>query len=477
MTTVILWQNIEMSLSENERIISVAGTIGHTDPKGFSLRYLEKDTQGHERMHEVSIHHTMALEGYETEEQASAYLLERYPDAERCEVYLALNEEGSIVEEDNLYVVVEKDAVHGYFTSWSGACVIEERLDYDRNMEEDAHWMGAVRYVLEQLDYDDSADCVWQKQETEQGSFWVDYEAGRFYMEQDVGTGERFRFFAKRVEVPPEEDFPERVYREVQMTIFREAEQEPFQEFTVYSGETYREYPFLMFEDFNMDGFLDLKVIGYTAAGNESADHYVWSLSAGCFTESLSTFGRYGTNAGERKLCERVHGSASSGSLYLYQWENEADYELIKYMDYDFDDTGDVIEIGRYVNGEKETLISYPEDRPYIDENAPNPAGLFLDDLVWEMSITDKDDGKSYRIYYAQELQYDEDGEKTGRFEGRLYVVDDTLALYSYLGWEESSDYTEILWDDTGGEEALVIRYMDNRQKEWSVTELLQKTR
>lgn len=190
------------------------------------------------------------------------------------------------------------------------------------------------------------------------------------------------------------------------------------------------------------------------SAGESLPDAYEWDMDS-------------------RRLYMHWHGSAVTGTEFVYQWENETDCRLIKKFERDW--AGDEIRFRVMdYHGEKERVLL-----DYADEaEASFSWDFYYDDLVWEKEISDPASGEIYHLYYAQKdrITKNEDGEKD--FEGYtacLYVIDSQLQPVNYLEWESEAAYTEVIYTEqgAGGEGMFEASYADGHKERYTLSEII----
>lgn len=286
---------------------------------------------------------------------------------------------------------------------------------------------------------------------TEQGDITeTDQIQHRHYLEQEMGPGLQLCFDCQMTDEYRGELFIDYTY---EVAVSRLGE-EPFQILEVSSAEW---EPF-SFEDFNADGWLDLRVLYYYGANGGTASHYIWSPSKGefvCGSEELEYFGMYGIDQEKRQLHMHYHGSASSGTEELYQWSGETDCELIRRFNHDDVNNYQEMHIGiySYEDGQEKVLSDY--DYPW-DEYVERGAiwGIYTLDFVWEREIELPGQEGTCILRYAQEksVPEDEDGEETKEKQEMLDYLflfrEDTYLICAVEHQVAPAAYTGLSWDE-----------------------------
>ena len=110
------------------------------------------------------------------------------------------------------------------------------------------------------------------------------------YWEVEISPGHALSFDISLSEAQAGELFDTYVF---EIAVFIPGEETPFQ---ILEAESTEQHPFSL-EDFNADGYQDLRVEFYYGANGGSAAHYLWSPSRGEFVEGpkeLEYYGQYG---------------------------------------------------------------------------------------------------------------------------------------------------------------------------------------
>ena len=296
----------------------------------------------------------------------------------------------------------------------------------------------------------------------------------KYYLQQEIGK-EVFSFAVERVYLPGDaEKEPEEISRLWKISVYRNEENEAFQEIEVWSA-AFQECP-VSFYDFNADGFQDLIVYYYYGANGGSESRYLWSPSRENFVyfPDLDYYGSYYVDPDTRRLHIHYHGSAISGSNEVYQWKNEMDCELIKDIKYypaSFDSTESmVIKVTRYDGGREEMLSDYTYSREEYEARRDDIWGIYNEDFIWEQEVTV--DGETYILRYAQRPLEDMPPTWGEKYSGRLYIFrEDTYLLsvreseiidpWSRMEWAEK-DEEKWPWSirpEDGEEKYLIIHY------------------
>ncbi len=443
------------------------------DRQGFTLTILKADMDDNEKLYHyketVSFHTAGELPEEKTQEEMRDYFLKKYPDATAYYVYPF--ESDNKENKDCFYRVEENGITYAYFTYMG--------QNYEMTDEGCDSYYNCIDDMRRRMNFDYTVACKWEKDGTDDA--WCNFIDHIFYLKQDIGTGEKFYF-----RLTPPEDIDSAVESQMdaygwdmnstmEVSVYHAGNSEPFQVFLTGSDYYYSGCSMLSFEDFNADGYLDICILRDYGANGGTAFHYLWSPSREQFikcSDELDYFGSYWTDMDSRRLYMHWHGSAVTGTEFVYQWENETDYSLIKKFERDW--AGDEIRFRVMdYHGEKERVLL-----DYADEaEASFPWDFYYDDFVWEKEISDPASGEIYHLYYAQRerITKDEDGEKS--LEGYtecLYVIDSQLQPVNYLEWESEVAYTEVIYTEqgAGGEGMFEASYADGHKERYSFSEI-----
>lgn len=438
------------------------------DRQGFTLTILKADTDDNEKLYHyketVSFHVAEELPEEKTQEEMRDYFLKKYPDA--TAYYVFPFESDNKANKDYFYRIEENDITYAYFTYMG--------QNYEMTDEGCDSYYNCIDDMRKKMNFDYSVACKWE--EDENGDAWCNFIDHIFYLERDIGTGEKFYFQITPPEYNGSAGEPQLDAYEcelLEVSVYHEGNSEPFQVFMTSSD--YYGLSMLSFEDFNADGYLDICILYYYGANGGTAFHYLWSPSREQFikcSDELDYFGSYWTDMDSRRLYMHWHGSAVTGTEFVYQWENETDYSLIKKFERDY--AGDEIRFRVMdYHGKKERILL-----DYTDEaDASFPWDFYYDDLVWEKKISDPASGEIYYLYYAQRDRITEDEDEEKRFEGYtecLYVIDSQLQPVNCLEWESEAAYTEVIYTerDTGGEGMFEALYADGHKVRYTLSEI-----
>lgn len=463
------FRNLLIKEQEDAEILSC-----ERDRQGFTLTILKADTDDDEKLYHyketVSFHIAGELPEEKTQEEMRDYFLKKYPDA--TAYYVFPFESDNKENKDCFYRVEENGITYAYFTYMG--------QNYEMTDEGCDSYYNCIDDMRSRLNFDYTIVCKWEKDEN--GDAWWNFIDHIFYLEKDIGTGEKFYF---RITPSVDNDsagesLPDAYEWDMdyvmEVSVYHEGNSEPFQVFLTSSDYYYRGGSMITFEDFNADGYLDICILSYYGANGGTAFHYLWSPSREQFikcSDELDYFGYYWMDMDSRRLYMHWHESAVSGTEFIYQWENEMDCRLIKKFERDW--AGDEIRF-RVMDypGEKERVLL-----DYADEaEASFSWDFYYDDLVWEKEISNSVSGEVYHLYYAQRdrITEDEDGEKG--FEGYtdcLYVIDSQLQPVNYLEWESEAAYTEVIYteQDSKGEGMFEASYTDGHKERYSFSEIM----
>ena len=404
-----------------------------------------------------------ALPVFETYRELREYLQTLYPDMWDCEFYTRKTGE---YDPDPLIGLMTRDAEYGYYCregQWYQV-YIREDAEIDTG-KEPYYWVDStLRYRLK---YDYRAS--YQYRVSDRGYVAeADLTQSTFYLEEEISPGQIFSFDCRVTEEEEGELIVDSTY-EIAVSVPRA--EEPFQILEVHSAEW---EPF-SFEDFNADGFQDLRILYFYGADGGSAAHYIWSPSREEFIqapEELSYFGQYGIDQEKRRLSVHYHGSAISGSESLYQWSGEMDCELIRYFShndvYDYEEKeykGTQIDIYSYENGQKKILSDYlyPIDE-YMERD--EIWGIYYLDFVWEQEVTLEGQEGPCILRYAQEnAEFEEDAhaDTEGYLDYLFLFREDTYLICALEKQEAPAAYSGFTWEGETGQ--LTVRYEDGLQR------------
>ena len=401
-----------------------------------------------------------ALPVYENYRELREYLQTLYPDMWDCEFYTRKPGE---YDPDPLIGLMMSDAEYGYYCregQWYQVCICTDAEIDTTNKP--YYWVDST--FSYELDYSNYIASYWYNVSDRGYVTERDLTQSTFYLEEEISPGQIFSFDCRATKEEEGELIVDSTY-EVNVSVL--GEEEPFQVLEVHSAEW---EPF-SFEDFNADGFLDLMILYFYGANGGSAEHYIWSPSKEEFIqapEELSYFGQYGIDQEKRQLSIHYHGSAISGSEYLYQWSGEMDCELIRYFHhddiYDYEEkeyTGMQIDIRSYENGQEKLLSDYlyPMDE-YMERDAI--WGIYCLDFVWEQEVTLEGQEGLCILRYAQEnVEPEEDAQADaeGYLDYLFLFREDTYLICALEKQEAMAAYTDIVWEEET--QQLMVIYED----------------
>lgn len=281
------------------------------------------------------------------------------------------------------------------------------------------------------------------------------------YWEVEISPGYTLSFDISLSEEQAGEIFDTYVF---EIAVFIPGEETPFQ---ILEAESTELHPFSL-EDFNADGYQDLRVEFYYGANGGSAAHYLWSPSRGEFVEGpkeLEYYGQYGIDYEKRQLFLHCHGSAISGSESIYQWSGEMDCELIRYFEhgeiYDFEqheDKGVQVDIYRYEDGQIQVLSEYryPTEE-YLSRD--DIWGIFDLDFVWEQEVALEGQERPCILRYTQET----DG--SDWLDYLFLFREDTYLICALEKQKAPAAYTDIVWEEET--QRLAVHYEDGTTKRY----------
>jgi len=319
------------------------------------------------------------------------------------------------------------------------------------------------REVQDTEGYDIFEDFWWFKDENGLVA-WVDEKTGTSYTERDIGNGCVFDFAVEcDLDRGWQGELPVALF---DVSIYQHGETEPFQIIEDVASADLN--PFEL-EDFNVDGYLDIRMMYYYGANGGSASHYIWSPSQQKFLygpTELKRFSLYSFDPETRKLFMHHHASAIAGTECTYQWYNEMEYALIKryrHMDEGENYSDLRIEISKYEDGTEIVLSDYAYNMEEEQERIGYAQKLYWIDFTWSETIVDPEDGTKYVLHYVQVPEE----EQTDKLKEFLYICrEDTYLLNWFV--EEGVPACELLSCkdiDGDGKKDFVVNYKDGTQK------------
>ncbi|MDE5893965.1 MAG: hypothetical protein K2H45_13685 [Acetatifactor sp.] len=210
-----------------------------------------------------------ALPVFETYRELREYLQTLYPDMWDCEFYTRKTGE---YDPDPLIGLMTRDAEYGYYCregQWYQVCICED-AEIDAS-KEPYYWVEST--LSYRLNYDNYR-ASYQYHVSDRG-YVAEGDLTQntfFYLEEEISPGQIFSFDCRVTEEEEGELIVDSTY-EVAVSV--PGAEEPFQILEVHSAEW---EPF-SFEDFNADGFQDLRILYFYGANGGSAAHYIWSPS------------------------------------------------------------------------------------------------------------------------------------------------------------------------------------------------------
>lgn len=293
---------------------------------------------------------------------------------------------------------------------------------------------------------------------------WTDVKGRRYQFHQDIGVGDLLFFDVYPVHTEGV-DWREE-YDLMDIHIYREGESEPFQELRVcsdYLGQIFS------FEDYNADGYQDLRVFHDEGTGGQNSDHYVWSPSQEIFVEAPEpgVLGRYTIDLESRRLTYTYRGPNYNGDhVYeLYQWVGETQFEPLRRW-YPVDDERMCQRtITSYENGVPRVL----SDASYTSAELGYGVGrmafqLFENDILWEGKARNPFTGETCTLLYQQNLMQNEEEEVLeGQYKNLLFILDPGTKPVRMLSWENTAEVEKAeIFDDT----SVIFSYTDKNRHE-----------
>ncbi|MBQ9990288.1 MAG: hypothetical protein IJP31_05025 [Lachnospiraceae bacterium] len=231
-----------------------------------------------------------------------------------------------------------------------------------------------------------------------------DFGQGEIVFRADIGEETPFLFKIERKEVI-EGELDTWV---VEVQVYREGETQPFDTFMT---ETTAAGGF-SFLDFNCDGYQDLIVKFYYGVNGGTQKIHLWSPSGQRFVEGpeeMEYFGNYRLDQKQRLLQIFTHGSAIDGFYWLYQWENEMDYKVIRkfkslgeYFPGEEKEIGVRVDIRDYHNGQEEILCNFLYDYDTFEEMTEEIWGLYDLQIQWKSSLIHPRTKEQCMVYFGK---------------------------------------------------------------------------
>lgn len=318
-----------------------------------------------------------------------------------------------------------------------------------------------------------------------------------YCLSQDIGNGIEFLFHVMQEKRQDETGATAEI---INVKIYRKGSTEPFQQLEIDHVKQDTK-PFVLC-DLNADGYLDLIFGEEKSSEYRIFDSYLWSVSQQkyvCGSKKLNGYNYYAIIVNEDNRSIQVGKTRKDGyENYTYQWSNETDCELVKSFCDTRTDDGVSVRIVSFYDGEEQVLMDCEYDTEqfpyYFERYAYHNRDVFyefyIDNPVWENIIHIDNHNKTYRLYYAQNIQYDSEyGENITGYEGHIWVVDEETRILKRLSLQSKTPYITITWEETdndkedgrfgrygeyNGEPMLLIQYADNSSRICTLSEILQ---
>ncbi len=389
-----------------------------------------------------------ALPIYDTYRELREYLQTLHPGLQNCRFHTY--EVGQYCAEPFIMLTTE-EAEYGYYSREGQWYRVRWNTTEDTSYEN--LWSDRNN-----LGYDYQESYWWDI--TEEGCIAeTDLILKNHYFEVDIGGGRMFSFEGKCLGSEKGELLEDSTY---QVDVSEAGADHPFQVLEITSAMW---EPF-SFEDFNADGYLDLTVLYYYGANGGTAEHYIWSPSEGQYVmgpEELEYFGFYGIDDKNRQLNMHHHGSAVSGTEYLYQWSGEMDCELIRYFDHDaiYDcesgkGLGVQVEVISFENGREKVLSDYLyPDEEYFQRD--EIWGIYYCDFIWEQEVVLEGQERPCILRYAQSDE--QDGQRDAYTDHIFLFREDTYLICALNQEKVAAAYEELCWDEKA--QQLIVSYED----------------
>lgn len=455
-----LWyQGINFSFyGEDEKLLAYR-TDREYDPERYAASgreclWLKQNYYGREMEWQICTAETVPA--FASYRELRKYLQTLHPDMWDCMFYGL--ETGEYIQAP-IAVLRTDEAEYAYYCQegqW-----YQFRIPREAGDREDAFYWSDSRlyYDLEYSHWDSYRFHITEQGYVTEG----DLTQNSYYLEEETGPGQIFSFDCKMAEAQKGELLTNYTY-EIAVSVL--GAEESFQILEASSAEW---YPF-SFEDFNSDGFKDLRVDYYYGANGGTAAHYIWSPSRGEFVrgpEELEYYGQYGIDPEKRRLSIHYHGSAVCGSENLYQWSGEMDCEQIRHFYHDaiYDDdlkeyTGMLVNIQSYENGQEKILSEYiyPMEE-YMERDAIWE--IYSLDFVWEREVVLEGQENPCILRYAQENEEN--------YQDYLFLFrEDTYLICTLEKQEAPAAYADITWDEENQWLAVDYEYGATHYYQWN---------
>lgn len=461
----IWYDDIKFLFSEKYKLLECQSNMEEPE-KGLRIRFWNPEEEQEQEM-QIRV---VDMPLYDTYEGWREYLQTLHPELRSC--YFFTYTAGEYCTDPFIMLEIE-DMQYGYFQRegrWYQIC-----FDIPGNGD---YFDLELRKICSKMGYEYLIPSYWWCIDEKGNTIEADLMQDVYWLVEEISPGQIFSFECTKVRAQEGGIWDEKVY---QVAITALGEEEPFQVFEVESSrgnhdEEFNSWDFdnaFYFVDFNADGFRDLEVLYYYGANGGSVITFVWSPSQGEFVRMPEELGNwdYRVYPETRRLDVYYRAGGAGGAHELYQWSGEMDYELIRYMEYRYEDVRDedynyvgelyYTKIVAYDQGREKVLTDYTYDS---EDDSSNYVGLLYRlDVAWEKKVAVTGQDKPCILRYVQDKAViDEDGQEV--YLDCLFLFrEDTYLLYTLLAQEAPAAYSDFSWKkDT---QQLVVSYEDGSQR------------
>lgn len=462
----IWYDDIKFLFSEKYKLLECQSNMEEPE-KGLRVRFWNPEEE-QEREMQIRV---VDMPAYDTYEGWREYLQTLHPELRSC--YFFTYTAGEYCTDPFVMLEIE-DMQYGYFQRegrWYQIC-----FDIPGNGD---YFDLELRKICSRMGYEYLIPSYWWCMDEKGNTIEADLMQDVYWLVEEISPGQIFSFECTKVKAREGGIWDEKVY---QVAVTALGEEEPFQVFEVESRRGYYDEEFsswdfdnaFYFVDFNADGFRDLEVLYFYGANGGSVITFVWSPSQGEFVRMPEELGNwdYRVYPETRRLDVYYRAGGAGGAHELYQWSGEMDYELIRYMEYRYEDVWDedrnyvgelyYTRIVAYDRGREKVLTDYTYDSD--DDSSYYVGRLYRLDVAWEKKVAVTGQDKSCILRYAQnKAVIDEDGQEEVYLDYLFLFREDTYLLYTLPEQEAPAAYSDFTWKkDT---QQLVVSYEDGSQR------------